>query len=140
MVLPDLTGYTDLQLKVALAAPEDVWEPTHRDSLHIIGGTTTTPPIVGPTGNPGFMPVADAIDNFLPVTYPDSLQSSVYSTELGLEFQDFAYPIDNDLKSLTFAFASTGEHVGIDSVMITGKASNVSVRAVDWFWGKVGLS
>ena len=44
IVLPDLSGYTNLELNVALAAAEGIWEPTHRDSLHIIGGTTISPP------------------------------------------------------------------------------------------------
>ena len=42
IILPDLSGYTNLELTVALAAAVGKrWEPTHRDSLHIIGGTTT---------------------------------------------------------------------------------------------------
>jgi hypothetical protein len=121
MILPDLTWYTDLQLTVALAAAENIWEPTHRDSLHIIGGTTTSAPFVDNPGG-GAPPPPGAIDSFLPLSYPDSLRSSVYSTSLGVVFQDLTYPIAGDLKSLTFAFASTAgdECVGIDSVTITG--------------------
>lgn len=102
--LPDLTGYTDLRLTVALAAPDGTrWENTHRDSL-IISGTT------------------GLIDNFLPAGYGAPLRSQVFSIDLHYEFQDFEYLIDSNLKSLTFAFASTdySEVIGIDSVRITG--------------------
>jgi len=131
IVLPDLSVFTNLELTVALAAGEyDYWdpdpdrglfEPTHRDSLNIIGGTTIAPPLVE-CNNAGCQPVTGAIDSFLPITYPDDLQSAVYSVRLGHDFQDFSYAIDSNLQSLTFAFASTGEDevVGIDSVRITG--------------------
>ncbi len=102
--LPDLTGFTDLQLTVALAAPEGIWESSHRDSLYITGTT-------------------GLIDSFLPPARPSSLRSQVHSRNLLLEFQDFEYIIDSDLSSLTFTFASTDypEVIGIDSVRITGK-------------------
>ena len=102
--VPDLTGYTDLQLTVALAAPEAIWENSHRDSLHI---TATT---VG-------------IDSFLPTGFRSGyLRSQIHSTNLLLQFQDFAYTIDSSLNSFTFTFASTDypEVIGIDSVRITG--------------------
>ena len=129
IVLPDLSGYTNLELTVALAASERVetqrgiFEPTHRDSLRIIGLTTTSPPDVACWQNQGCQSVPGEIDSFLPITYPDHLVSNVhYPIGLGHEFQDFTYPIDSSLKSLTFAFASTDypEKVGIDSVIITG--------------------
>jgi len=120
--LPDLTNYTNLQLTVALAAAKGIFEPTHRDSLHIIGGTGGSP---APEVNclvAGCLPVIGAIDSFLPPSYPGSLRSQVYSIDLGFTFQDFEYAIASDLTSLTFAFASTDypELVGIDSVRITG--------------------
>lgn len=124
MTLPELTGYTDLELTVSLAAADgNVWESTHRDSLHIIGSTSTTPPLV-PNIGAGFMPVPNSIDNFLPPLRGADLQSAVHSSFLGVQFQDFVYPIANNLQSLTFAAGSTGgdETVGIDSVMITGTA------------------
>jgi len=119
--LPDLSKYTNIRLTVALAAAEGIWEPTHRDSLHIIGSTTTVPPVVDCPGG-GCLPVTGAIDSFIPPAYPASLRSQVYSIDLLTEFQDFGYPIDSSLKSLTFAFASTDypELAGIDSVIITG--------------------
>lgn len=103
--LPDLTGHTDLLLSVSLAAPDGTrWESTHRDSL-VISGTT------------------GVIDSFLPISRGSPLHSQVWSIDLHYEFQDFTYLIDNDLTSLTFAFASTDydEVIGIDSVSITGQ-------------------
>jgi len=49
-------------------------------------------------------------------TTPSSL-----TRRLVFEFQDLEYAIDNTLRSLTFAFASTdyAELVGVDSVKIT---------------------
>jgi hypothetical protein len=128
IVLPDLSGYTNLKLTVALAAAEGVWEPTHRDSLHIIGGTTTSPPYVDCSGGAGCMPVTGAIDSFLPISYPDYLRSNVHSITLDHQFQDFEYTIDSSLASLTFAFASTGgdEEIGIDSERITGDPPDIS--------------
>ncbi len=123
IALPDLTGYTNIRLKVALAAPDGSrWENTHRDSLHILGATTTTPPFVDCSISPGCMPVTGAIDNFLPAGYGAPLRSQVWSIDLHPQFQDFEYSIDNSLKSVTFAFASTDwdEVAGIDSVRITG--------------------
>lgn len=132
IVLPDLSVYTNLELTVALAAAEyedlvpdrGIFEPTHRDSLHIIGATTISLPDLGPCASGGgcIPPVTGVIDSFLPITYPDDLRSNVHSIGLGHEFQDFAYTIDSSLQSLTFAFASTAavEVVGIDSVKITG--------------------
>jgi hypothetical protein len=142
MVLPDFTGYTDLQLTVALAASEGIWEPTHRDSLHIIGGTTTIPPFIDNPGG-GAPPPPGAIDSFLPVTYPDSLRSSVYSTALSHEFHDFTYPIAGNLKSLTFAFASTAgvENVGIDSVTISGNPVPEPTTLIIWsVLGAIGMA
>lgn len=120
--LPDLTGYTNLRLFVALAAPDGIWEPTHRDSLHIIGGTGISPPDIDCSISAGCMPITGAVDSFLPSTYPDSLRSKVHSVGLDHQFQDFEYTIDSSLTSLTFAFASTDypEIIGIDSVKITG--------------------
>jgi hypothetical protein len=78
------------------------------------------------------MPVAGAIDSFLPITYPDDLMSNVHSTALGHQFQDFNYTIDSSLKSLTFAFASSAsvEVIGIDSVSITGNPISEPVTLV----------
>jgi hypothetical protein len=123
IALPDLTNYTNLQLTVSLAAPEGVWEPTHRDSLRIIGATTLLPPEVDCTNSNGCLPVPGEIDVFLPPSYPAALRSQVHSVDLHPEFQDFEYTIDSNLKSITFAFASTAldEVVGIDSVRITGE-------------------
>ena len=123
ILLPDLSGYTNLKLTVALAAAGQIWEYSHRDSLHIIGGTTTTTPVVDCSSLAGCMPVTGAIDSFLPDGYPGYLQSQVDSSiDLQPQFQDFEYTIDSSLKSITFAFASTAgvEVVGIDSVTITG--------------------
>jgi len=120
IILPDLSGYTNLQLTVALAAADRIWEPTHRDSFHIIGDIFVPPPGTGcGTGCP---PGVETIDSFLPITYPDFLQSEVHSLPLRHEFQDFTYSIDSSLEALTFAFASTAsvEVIGIDSVVITG--------------------
>jgi hypothetical protein len=119
--LPDLSGYTNLQLTVSLAAPEMIWEDSQRDSLHIIGGTAISPPLVE-CNAAGCLPVPGAIDSFLPYPRPGSLRSQMYSNDLTLVFQDYGYTIDGSLKSLTFAFASTDypEMVGIDSVRITG--------------------
>ena len=116
--IPDLTDYTNLELTVAIASVEGVFETTHRDSLHIINGTSGGDCSAGP----GCMPVTGAIDNFLPIVYGDDLWSNVHSRDLGLQFQDFVYTIDSSLESLTFAFSSTDypEVVGIDSVKITG--------------------
>jgi hypothetical protein len=122
---------------VALAASERVdthrgiFEPTHRDSLRIIGLTTTIPPYVACWQNTGCQSVPGEIDSFLPITYPDHLVSNVhYPIGLGHAFQDFTYSIDSSLKSLTFAFASTDypEKVGIDSVRITGDLLVVPVE------------
>jgi len=102
--LPDLAEYTNLQLSVALAAPDGTrWESTNRDSL-IISGTT------------------GLIDSFLPVSRGAPLRSQVWSIDLHYEFQDFSYVIDNSMTLLTFAFVSTAynEVIGIDSVSITG--------------------
>ena len=120
--LPDLTGYNNLHLSVALAASDGIWEPTHRDSLHIIGGTAFSPVQQVACTEAGCVPVSGAIDSFLPITYPDSLLSNVYSIGLGHQFRDFEYTLDSSLASLTFAFASTAavEAIGIDSVRITG--------------------
>jgi hypothetical protein len=125
--LPDLTGYTNLQLAVALAAPSGVWENTHRDSLHILGGTTNAIPYVDCSVSAGCMPITGAIDNFLPAGYGAPLRSQFYSIDLNPEFHDFTYAIDSSLKAITFAFASTGydEVVGIDSVKIMGTHHNV---------------
>jgi hypothetical protein len=62
------------------------------------------------------------IDGFLPEIRDAPLTSQVYSADLHYEFQDFSYPIESGLESLTFTFASTSgdEVVGIDSVRITG--------------------
>lgn len=128
ITLPDLTGYTNLQLTVSLAAPDGTgtefgtrFETTHRDSLHIIGSTSITPPTVDCT-NAGCMPVTGAIDSFLPSVYGSPLRSQIFGIDLHYVFQDFTYNISNDLKSITFAFASTDydEVLGIDSVKITG--------------------
>jgi len=86
--LPDLTGYTNLHLVVALAAPEGIWEPTHRDSLHIIGGTTISTPYVDCSNSNGCLPVTGSIDSFLPPAYPASLQSQVHSIDLHPQFQE----------------------------------------------------
>jgi hypothetical protein len=104
ITLPDLTGYTDLQLIVALAAPDGTrWESSHRDSLFISGTT-------------------GLIDSFLPAIRGAPLTSQVHSVDLHYQFQDFEYAIDSSLNSLTFTFASTAydEVIGIDSVRITG--------------------
>ena len=103
IILPDLTGYTNLQLTVALAASYGNWEYTHRDSIYIKGNT-------------------ELIDSFLPAGYSGPLRSSVYSIDLNTTFQDFQYAIDNTLTSLTFEAGSTDypEVIGIDSVRITG--------------------
>jgi hypothetical protein len=103
ITLPDLTRYTDLRLIVALAAPEGIWESSHRDSLYIDG-------------------TAGRIDSFLPPARPSSLRSQIHSRDLLLGFQDFEYVIDSSFNSLTFTFASTDypEVIGIDSVRITG--------------------
>lgn len=102
--LPDMTGYTNLYLTMSLAAPEGIWENSHRDSLYINGNT-------------------GSIDSFLPTALRHGyLQSQTYSSNLLLEFQDFGYTIDSGLNSLIFTFASTDypEVIGIDSVRITG--------------------
>jgi hypothetical protein len=122
--LPDLSGYKNLRLSVALAAPPGIWEPTHRDSLRIIGGVEGAPvPVVDCSLSNGCASVPGAIDTFLPPAYPASLRSQVHGVDLVSEFQDLEYAISNDLRSLTFAFASTDypELVGIDSVRITGE-------------------
>jgi hypothetical protein len=103
--LPALTGFTNLQMTVALAAPEAIWENSHRDSLYINSET-------------------GSIDNFLPTAYRRGyLRSQIHSTDLLLQFQDFVYAIDSGMDSLTFTFASTAavEVIGIDSVVITGR-------------------
>ena len=143
ITLPDLTGYTDLQLYVALAAPDGTrWENTHRDSLHIIGGTTISAPDVPCNINPGCLPVTGAIDSFLPNDSASPLWSQAYpSTYLQYTFQDYVYAIDSTMKSLTFAFASTDydEVVGIDSVRITG-IPLVHLNATKEGTGSGGLS
>jgi len=122
VVLPDLSAYGDLIFSVALAAADRIFEPTHRDSLHILFGTTESPPELGSCGVGCIPSGVGVMDSFLPITYPDDLASNVYSMALGPKFQDFAYNIDNNLKSLTFAFASSAavEVVGIDSLKISG--------------------
>lgn len=133
--IPDLTGYTNLTLTVSLAAAERIWEPTHRDSLHIINGIEGGDCV----GGAGCMPVTGAIDSFLPSSYPDFLRSTVHSNALGLQFQDFEYSIDSSLESLTFAFSSTDypEIIGIDSVRITGDplSEPAVIWAVEYRWG-----
>ena len=106
---PNFQGYTNLRLAVSLAAPEGIWESSHRDSLNISGTTANGETI--------------QLDNFLPPERPSSLRSQVYLRDLGLVFQDFSYPIDGNLTSVTFTFASTdyNEIIGIDSVMVTGE-------------------
>ena len=101
--LPDLTGYTNLQLTVALAAPEVYWEISHRDRLEINGDS-------------------EVIDLFRPTSAISDLISRVSGRSLLYEFQDHTYPISQSLSSITFVFASTAnaEVVGIDSVTITG--------------------
>jgi hypothetical protein len=124
--LPDLSGYKNLKLTVALAAPDvSTWETSHRDSLHIIGSATSTPPFVS-CANAGCLPVVGAIDSFLATYNSSPLQSKVYSIDLHPQFQDFEYSIDSSLKAITFAFASTAsvEVIGIDSVKITGTPIN----------------
>ena len=133
IALPDLSGYTNLMLTVALAAPDqDRWENTHRDSLHILGGTEISPPVV-PCTTAGCLPVANAIDSFVPTGRPGNLQSLYSSIQLQPQFQDFEYAIDSSLRSLTFAFASSAgdEVVGIDSVTITGDPIVVAPVAID---------
>ena len=50
------------------------------------------------------------------------LQSALFLVDLHPRFQDFTYSIPPDVRSLTFAFASTDypEVIGIDSVQIIG--------------------
>lgn len=122
LLLPDLTKYNNLELSVALASPGRIWEPTHRDSLHIIGNTTTEAPEIDCDTQGGCLPTMDTVDSFLPISYPDFLRSREHSIPLGLEFQDFNYSIDSTFRSLTIAFASTDypEYIGIDSVRIRG--------------------
>ena len=122
--LPDLSGYQNVRLTVALAAAPGIWETSHRDSLRIIGATEGAPvPVVDCTYANGCFDVSGTIDKFVPPVYGASLRSQVHGTDLVFEFQDLAYAIDNNLRSLTFAFASTDypELVGIDSVKITGE-------------------
>ena len=87
-----------------------------------MGGTSISPPYVDCSILAGCLPVTGAIDSFLPPTYPASLRSQAHSIDLRPQFQDFEYPIDSSLKSVTFAFASTDypEMIGIDSVRIMG--------------------
>ncbi len=108
--LPTLTGYTNLQMTVALAASEETWGHLYRDSLYITRET-------------------GSIDNFLPTAVIHGyLRSQIHSTDLLLQFQDFVYTIDSSMVSLTFTFAcSTHDDypyypgiIGIDSVRITG--------------------
>jgi len=124
IALPDLSGYTNLKLTVSLAANDQYpWEDTHRDSLHIIGGIAIDPPFVECNVLAGCMPIDGAIDSFLPYPRPGNLRSQLDNTiVLHRQFVDLEYAIDSSLKSITFAFASTGgdEVVGIDSVTITG--------------------
>jgi len=122
--LPDLSGYKDVRLTLALAAFPNVWETSHRDSLRIIGGLEGTPvPIVDCSLANGCLDVPGTIDKFLPAYYGGPLRSQVHGADLVFEFQDLEYAIDNNLRSLTFAFASTdyAELVGIDSVKLTGE-------------------
>ena len=105
--LPDLSEYTDLALTVSIAAPYGpavMWEITHRDKLLIDSNL----------GN---------IDTFRPISNASPLQSQTSQIDLGYTFQDFHYPLGNDIHSLVFTFASTDypETVGIDSVKITGE-------------------
>jgi hypothetical protein len=125
--LPDLSGYENVRLTVALAAYPGIWETSHRDSLRIIGGTEGSPvPIVDCSLANGCVDVPGTIDKFRPPYYGASLRSQVHGADLVFEFQDLEYAIDNDLRSLTFAFASTDypELVGIDSVKITGEPAH----------------
>ena len=122
--LPDLSGYKNVRLTLALAAFPNVWETSHRDSLRIIGGLEGTPvPIVDCSLANGCLDVPGTIDKFLPAYYGGPLRSQVHGADLVFEFQDLEYAIDNNLRSLTFAFASTdyAELVGIDSVKLTGE-------------------
>lgn len=124
IALPDLNAYTNVKLTVALAATDGVWENSHRDSLHIIGGTATSPPSI-PCYTAGCspVPVTGGIDSFLPDAYGGNLQSQVDpSIDLHPQFQNLEYSLDSNLTSITFAFASSGgdEVVGIDSLRITG--------------------
>ena len=110
--LPDLSGYTDLELLLSLAAPDSTrWENTHRDSLIISGSS-------------------GVIDSFLPYLRGSPLRSQVYQTELHYYFQDFEYDIDNSLEFLTFNFASTAgnENVGIDSITISGNPVATEIK------------
>jgi hypothetical protein len=124
--LPDLSGYTNLKFIVALAgADNNIWENTHRDSLHIVGATTSSPVEVNCLVA-GCTPGTGVIDSFLPLGHGAPLTSQIFSTYLHPQFHDFEYVIDSSLKSITFAFASTGydEVIGIDSVRITGDPIN----------------
>lgn len=119
--LPDLKGYTDLELIVAIAAPDGTtWESTHRDSLVIVGST-------------------GQIDSFLPTTRGAPLRSLLFAIDLHPQFQDFRYDIDAGMRSVTFAFASTAgnEVIGIDSVRITGNVVPLPGAAL---LGVIGLS
>jgi hypothetical protein len=122
--LPDLSGYRNVRLTVALAAYPGIWEPTHRDSLRIIGGLEgESVPVIDCSYSNGCVSPPGTIDTFLPPAYPASLRSQVHGVDLVFTFQDLEYAIASDLRLLTFAFASTDypELVGIDSVKITGE-------------------
>lgn len=104
IALGDLSGYTELTLTVALAAPGGTtWENTHRDSLFIRSNLGT-------------------IDSILPTDRGSPLRSDVWGVDLTPTFADFSYDLASGVSSLTFAFASTAgnEVIGIDSVAITG--------------------
>ena len=103
IALPDLSGYTNIQMSVALAAPEAYWEITHRDRVEINSDT-------------------ESIDLFRPTSGVSDLISRVSGRSLTREFQDHTYPISQSYNSITFIFASTAypEVLGIDSVEITG--------------------
>lgn len=110
IALPDLTGFTDIQFDVSIAAPYGIWETTHRDSLIITGST-------------------GLIDSFLPAWYGGPLRSHESQVNLNYQFKDFNYNIDSDLTYITFTFGSTdyNETIGIDSVKISGTPSTPGV-------------
>ena len=106
----DLAGYTDVQLRISLAATEGKWESTQVDgvSIEIVAG-------------------GGVVDRFLPdASSGADLESQLFGVDLRTQFQDFVYDLSGPLGLLSIEITARGtsgtEKLGIDSIQIVGTA------------------
>ena len=107
----DLTGYTDVQLRISLAATEGKWESTQVDGvlIEIVAG-------------------GGVVDQFLPdASSGADLESQLFGVDLGTQFQDFIYDLSGPLGLMSIEIAVRGtsstEKLGIDSIQVVGTAA-----------------